>query len=153
MNLSAKFCLVNKTKALEEWDVSGSHISASIFGKKGDTQQCKIELKEIEIRKMKAGRKAATYIEQACCTVTEFSCTLRMFSFVIFYIYSLSDDGCGPPPRPENGYVNFNSTFAGAVAQYECPDHLKVSGNTFSECTSDGSWSNKPTKCIGRYAI
>ena len=69
------------------------------------------------------------------------------------YFFPVIQD-CGPPPRVNNGYVDFNLTLNGSFATYTCNEGFNLAGPLNLSCLNDiamidGAWSDTPPVCNG----
>lgn len=55
---------------------------------------------------------------------------------------------CGPLSHPENGSVNYNTSFYLAVATYSCVSDNFLSGTVNRTCGATGDWSGEAPVCV-----
>lgn len=56
--------------------------------------------------------------------------------------------GCGPPPSPTNGSVDFSAgTNTNEIATYSCDPGFGLTGSTTTQCLLTDLWSNPPPNC------
>ena len=101
------------------------------------------------------GEDKRTCQNDATWSGREPSCKSKYFyrHWVIQMIDCLLVVDCGPLFAPDNGRVEFSSTFFGSVATYSCSFDFKLIGTASRTCQKNGFWSRDEPLCESKRTV